>query len=144
MYVNASISLDCTGSKKKRKGKKSSNADFLLLSLQGICKLHSNAVKKSTCNYSQISAPSKKFTAIKLALRSCGNIYIKINYFVCLTYFGTQKVNLSWSNEKFRSKFGKGTATITTSFNFIRLIHLQNKPQTQGTYKKENHQKTLQ
>lgn len=48
MYVNASISLDCTGSKKKRKGKKSSNADFLLLSLQGICKLHSNAVKKST------------------------------------------------------------------------------------------------
>lgn len=45
-YVNASISLDCTGSKKKRKGKKSSNADFLLLSLQGICKLHSNAVEK--------------------------------------------------------------------------------------------------
>lgn len=60
MYMNASISSDCTGSKKKREGKNSSIADFLLLSLQSICKLHSNAVKKSTCNYSQISVPSKK------------------------------------------------------------------------------------
>lgn len=58
-----------------------------------LCKVSANFTQMQWKNLPAITLrfqlPPKKFTAIKLALRSCGNIYIKINYFVCLTYFGT-------------------------------------------------------
>lgn len=65
----------------------------MLIFFSYLCKVSANFTQMQWKNLPAITLrfqlPLKKFTAIKLALRSCGNIYIKINYFVCPTYFGT-------------------------------------------------------
>lgn len=75
----------------KRKGREKTLQLQIFFSYH--CKVSANFTQMQWKNLPAITLrfqlPLKKFTAIKLALRSCGNIYIKINYFVCPTYFGT-------------------------------------------------------
>lgn len=76
---------------KKEKGEEKNLQMLIFFSY--LCKVSANFTQMQWKNLPAITLrfqlPLKKFTAIKLALRSCGNIYIKINYFVCPTYFGT-------------------------------------------------------